>query len=70
VNKPVYFNIERDKTLLDFANSISNFSNWVKEKIREELTNKEVEIQVNQKLAAINDQPDRAKKKEPLKWNI
>lgn len=35
--KKVSFNIETEKNLLDFANSI-DFSNWVKQKIKEELS--------------------------------
>ena len=34
--KKVSFNPETEKNLLDFANSV-DFSNWVKQKIKEEL---------------------------------
>lgn len=36
VPKIVSFNVEKEKGLLDFANSV-DFSTWVKEKIKEEL---------------------------------
>ena len=36
--KRVSFNIEKDKELLEFANSV-DFSNWVKQMIRIELDN-------------------------------
>ena len=36
--KRVSFNIEKEKELLEFANSV-DFSNWVKEMIRIELKN-------------------------------
>ncbi|WP_198078050.1 hypothetical protein [Acinetobacter calcoaceticus] len=35
VIKPISFNIETEKELLEFANSV-DFSNWVKQKIKEE----------------------------------
>lgn len=33
-NKPVYFNDERERELLDFARSMPSFSIWVKEGMR------------------------------------
>lgn len=71
VNKPTYFNIEGDKELLEFANSLPSFSTWVKEKIREELSkHKSLEIQENQKLAEIIDQPKGEGKKNTLTWKL
>lgn len=35
--KRVSFNIEKEKELLEFANSV-DFSNWVKQKIKEAIT--------------------------------
>lgn len=37
--KRVSFNLEKDHKLLEFANSV-DFSNWVKEKIKQELASK------------------------------
>lgn len=37
VIKPISFNTETEKELLEFANSV-DFSNWVKQKIKEEKT--------------------------------
>jgi hypothetical protein len=39
--KPVYFNIDHEKRLLDFANSLPSFGAWVKQRIGEELDRKE-----------------------------
>jgi len=64
-NKQIYFNIDTEKKLLDYANSLS-FSTWVKEKIREEIQKKEVDQQVQQKLADVN-QPVA---KKSLIWNL
>ena len=36
VIKPISFNTETEKELLEFANSV-DFSNWVKQKIKEAL---------------------------------
>lgn len=42
INKPVYFNIETEKELLIYADSIGKrqFSQWVKDKLRAEMTSK------------------------------
>lgn len=37
VLKPISFNAETEKELLEFANSV-DFSNWVKDKIKAELS--------------------------------
>ncbi len=37
IMKPISFNTETEKELLEFANSV-DFSNWVKQKIRDELS--------------------------------
>ena len=68
-SKQIYFNIDTEKILLDYANKVS-FSKWVKEKIREEIQQKEVKSQVDQqvqqKLAEVN-QPVI---KKSLVWKI
>jgi len=64
-SKQIYFNIDTEKRLLDYANSI-NFSNWVKEKIREEIQKSEVEQRVKEKLAEIN----QSEVKKSLVWKI
>lgn len=35
--KPVSFNLETEKALFDYAQSL-DFSNWVKEKLKEQIT--------------------------------
>ena len=35
--KPISFNTETEKELLEFANSV-DFSNWVKQKIKDEVS--------------------------------
>lgn len=37
LKKTVSFNTEKEAELLDFANSIADFSGWVKQKLKEEL---------------------------------
>lgn len=36
-NKTVFFKNEEDKDILEFAESLPNFSAWVKDKIRESI---------------------------------
>lgn len=38
--KQVYFNIESEKDLLDFANSLTSFSAWVKDHLKEAINAK------------------------------
>lgn len=35
--KPASFNLETEKDLFDYAQSLPDFSNWVKEKLKEEM---------------------------------
>ena len=51
--KAVYFNDETENDLLSFANSLNNFSDWVKDKIKAEI-NKKPEL--NPELKAIIEQ--------------
>ena len=37
IMKPISFNTETEKELLEFANSV-DFSNWVKQKIKDEVS--------------------------------
>lgn len=69
-SKQVYFNVDKDKKLLEFADDLPNFSDWVKEKIRGEIQRLEVEKQVNQKLADLIDQPKGEEKKKTLTWKL
>jgi hypothetical protein len=64
--KQTYFNIETEKELLEFANNISSFSTWVKEKIKEELNR--LKTQEIQKPTDIQDR--QAERKQTIKWNL
>ena len=65
-NKPVYFNIETEKELLDFADGV-NFSNWVKGKIREDIQKIGKEVQIKKETEVKNIQPDD---KKQLVWSL
>ncbi|MCO8073044.1 hypothetical protein NI470_05910 [Acinetobacter lwoffii] len=47
VMKPISFNIYKDKELLDHANTIKDFSNWVKDKIREDMEKAKVKTKAS-----------------------
>lgn len=36
--RAVYFNKTKDKELIDYINTLDNFSDWVKERIKQQLT--------------------------------
>lgn len=57
VNKPVYFNVETEKDLLFYADSLGKrqFSQWVKEKLREEMISKNKGVQEVIKAEAIQE---------------
>lgn len=60
--KQVYFNIDTEKDLLDFANSI-NFSTWVKDLIRKNIHNNKVE-------KVLEPVIEKKMERKPLRWNL
>lgn len=86
INKPVYFNVETEKDLLKYADSLGKrqFSQWVKEKLRQDMIRKgskeivvqEVKIEadairedeIKQKLTT--QERSQLESKKSLVWNF
>ena len=49
--KQVYFNLVRDKELLEIAEGIDNFSDWVKKCLKAEIREPDIESLVNRLIA-------------------
>lgn len=61
VTKQVYFNIEGDRELLEYANALPSFSTWVKAKIRDE---------VNRGPEPGAELPSGGEPRKKLVWNL